>query len=61
MVSHPETGSDSLIRSDLNRGVTSFMVIFQSSELGWEVTMELPADSLSIGRGSVNPQPPPIW
>ena len=26
------------------------MVICQSSELGWEVTVELPADSLSIGR-----------
>ena len=30
------------------------MVTFQSSELGWEVTVELLADSLSIGRGSVN-------
>ena len=30
------------------------MVICQSSELGLEVTVELPADSLSIGRGSVN-------
>ena len=29
------------------------MVICQLSELGWEVTVELPADSLSIGRGSV--------
>ena len=29
------------------------MVTCQSSELGWEVTVEFPADSLSIGRGSV--------
>ena len=29
------------------------MVTFQSSELGWEVTVELPADFLSLGRGSV--------
>ena len=29
------------------------MVTCQSSKLGWEVTVELPADSLSIGRGSV--------
>ena len=29
------------------------MVISQSSELGWEVTVELSADSLSIGRGYV--------
>ena len=29
------------------------MVICQSSELGWEVTVELPADFLSLGRGSV--------
>ena len=29
------------------------MVTCQSSELGWEVAVELPADSLSIGRGSV--------
>ena len=26
----------------------------QSSELGWEVTVELPSDFLSLGRGSVN-------
>ena len=25
-----------------------------NNELGWEVTLELPANSLSIGRGSVN-------
>ena len=31
----------------------SFMVTCQSSELDWEVTMELPADFLSLGRGSV--------
>ena len=31
----------------------SFMVTCQSNELGWEVTVELPADSLSIGRESV--------
>ena len=30
------------------------MVTSQSSELGWEVTVELPADFLSLGRGSVN-------
>ena len=30
------------------------MVTCQSSELDWEVTMELPADFLSLGRGSVN-------
>ena len=30
----------------------SFMVTCQSSELGLEVTMELPADFLSLGRGS---------
>ena len=30
----------------------SFMVTCQSSELGWEVTVELPADFLSLGRGS---------
>ena len=30
------------------------MVTCQSSELGWEVTVELPADFLSLGRGSVN-------
>ena len=29
------------------------MVTCQSSELGWEVTVELPADFLSLGRGSV--------
>ena len=29
------------------------MVTCQSSELGWEVTLELPADFLSLGRGSV--------
>ena len=29
------------------------MVTSQSSELGWEVTVELPADFLSLGRGSV--------
>ena len=29
------------------------MVTYQSSELGWEVTVELPADSLSLGKGSV--------
>ena len=31
------------------------MVTCQSSELGWEVTVELPANFLSLGRGSVNP------
>ena len=30
------------------------MVTCQSSELGWEVTVELPTDFLSQGRGSVN-------
>ena len=30
------------------------MVTCQSSDLGWEVTVELPADFLSLGRGSVN-------
>ena len=30
------------------------MLTCQSSELGWEVTVELPADFLSLGRGSVN-------
>ena len=30
----------------------SFMVTCQSSELDWEVTVELPADFLSLGRGS---------
>ena len=29
------------------------MVTCQPSELGWEVTVELPADFLSLGRGSV--------
>ena len=29
------------------------MVTCQSSEPGWEVTVELPADFLSLGRGSV--------
>ena len=29
------------------------MVTCQSSELGWEVTVELPADFLSLGRRSV--------
>ena len=29
------------------------MVTYQSSELGWEVTVELPADFLSLGRGSI--------
>ena len=29
------------------------MVTCQSSELGWEGTIELPADFLSLGRGSV--------
>ena len=28
------------------------MVTCQSSELGWEVTVELPTDFLSLGRGS---------
>ena len=28
------------------------MVTCRSSELGWEVTLELPADFLSLGRGS---------
>ena len=31
----------------------NFMVTCQSSELGWEVTVELPTDFLSLGRGSV--------
>ena len=31
------------------------MVTCQSSELDWEVTVELPADFLSLGRGSVMP------
>ena len=31
----------------------SFMVTCQSSELDWEVTVELSADFLSLGRGSV--------
>ena len=30
------------------------MVTCQSSELGCEVTVELPEDFLSLGRGSVN-------
>ena len=30
------------------------MVTCQSSELGWEVTVELSADFLSLGRGSVS-------
>ena len=30
----------------------SIMVTCQSSEFGWEVTVELPADFLSLGRGS---------
>ena len=30
------------------------MVTCQSSELGWEVTVELLEDFLSLGRGSVN-------
>ena len=30
------------------------MVTCQSSELGWEVTVELPTDFLSLGRGSVS-------
>ena len=30
------------------------MVTCQSSELGREVTVELPADFLSLGKGSVN-------
>ena len=29
------------------------MVTCQSSELGWEVTVELPTDFLSLGWGSV--------
>ena len=29
------------------------MVTCQSSELDWEVTVELPADFLSLGRGFV--------
>ena len=29
------------------------MVTCQSSELGWEVTVELPTDFLSLGRGSI--------
>ena len=31
-----------------------FMVTCQSSELGWEVTVELPEDFLSLGWGSVS-------
>ena len=40
---------------DLGFGASQlrFMVTCQSSELGWEVTVELPADFLSLGRGSV--------
>ena len=30
------------------------MVTCQSSEFGWEVTVKLPADFLSLGRGSVS-------
>ena len=30
------------------------MVTCQSSELGWEVIVELPADFLSLGRRSIN-------
>ena len=30
------------------------MVTCQSSELGWEVTVELPAGFLSLRKGSVN-------
>ena len=30
------------------------MVTCQSSELGWEVTVEFPADFLSLGSGFVN-------
>ena len=30
------------------------MVTCQSSELGWEVTVKLPANFLSLRRGSVN-------
>ena len=29
------------------------MVTCQSSEIGWEATVELPTDFLSLGRGSV--------
>ena len=36
----------------------SFMVNCQSSELDWEVTVELPADFLSLGRGSVKAEVP---
>ena len=35
------------------------MVTCQLSELDWEVTVELPADFLSLGRGSVI-EPVPI-
>ena len=31
----------------------SFMVTCQSSELDWEVTVELSKDFLSLGKGSV--------
>ena len=30
------------------------MVTCQSREIGWEVTVEFPADFLSLGRGSFN-------
>ena len=30
------------------------MVTCQSSELGWKVTVELPADFLSLGRESIS-------
>ena len=33
------------------------MVTCQSSEIGWEVTVELPADFLSLRRGSVSCAP----
>ena len=33
------------------------MVTGQSSELGWEVTVELPADFLSLGRESISLSP----
>ena len=36
------------------------MVTCQSSELDWEVTVELPADFLSLGRGSVTGGPPKV-
>ena len=34
------------------------MVTCQSSELGWEVTVELSVDFLSLGRGPVNASVP---